>query len=142
MNDPLRKCPTCGGTDGHAGLREYATWLDLPGRVSLTDIDGVLDHDGSKRRLILEFKRGNEKLGTGQRIALRNLAVEPGNDVWLVREHDDGRVTVADMAFVGVIDEMTREEFARRVSDWWDAETLRAEVMRDARDDSRKHGGR
>jgi hypothetical protein len=122
-NQPnLRHCPSCGGEVTEAlGLRDYASWLTgLPGKVSASDLDFVLEQAQTGRVLIHEYKEGNKPLGVGQRLLLQDM-VRKGCDVWLVWE-GKGTVTAGAMTAEGKVpftQEMTRAELSARVVDWW-----------------------
>lgn len=122
-NQPeLRHCPACGGpVTEDLGLRDYATWLTgLPGKVSASDLDFVLEQAQTGRVLIHEYKEGKKPLGVGQRLLLKDM-VDKGCTVWLVWE-GKGVVTVGAMNAEGAVpftQEMTKAELSTKVVDWW-----------------------
>jgi hypothetical protein len=85
-NELLKSCPTCRRPHegGDFGLRDYE-WVSgaLPGRISPTDLDFVLERSG--RVLIHEYKDRGAIVRMGQRLTLRTF-VRMGCDVWLVTD--------------------------------------------------------
>lgn len=125
-SDKLRGCPTCGCKDHveHLGMRDYSRWLSglLPGRVSGSDIDCVIEQSRTNRVLFMEFKPLGVYLPTGQRLLLRAMA-RRDIDVWVVWEDNDGEhVEVGAMDKTGevpFVERMTIAKFERRVTSWW-----------------------
>lgn len=119
--ESLRKCPVCDGPPPK-GLRDY-TWLEnaLPGKVGGTDIDFVVEQSSTGRILALEFKPGGTPISLGQRITFSRL-VRLGFDMWVCWELDGGKVRVGHFTKEGLVlfvEEMTIEELARKVNQWW-----------------------
>lgn|SRR6185436_10032813 len=121
MNEPLRKCPTCGTPvkEANLGPRDFR-WVvkHLPGRVAPSDIDFALERNG--RFLFIEFKPKGGGLSVGSRILYKTL-VRQGHDVWLVQ--GEGPVVAGPMDRNGNVTfsaEMTLEELAKRTRMWWD----------------------
>ena len=89
---------------------------------SFADVDGLVDDSRSDRQLMFEFKRSDEILTDGQKIALVNFSRRKGRESWLLRLRKDreglhvtawiyGRVVFEeDMDWIGV-----QELFAS----WW-----------------------
>jgi hypothetical protein len=125
--DDLRSCPTCGTAVAHTqlGLRDYSRWLAdvLPGRVSGSDIDSVVEQSKTGRFLALEFKPLGAILPTGQRLLLKAL-VRRDIDVWVCWEDFKGHVEVGSMNRDGEIlfvEKMTEAALGRKVAKWWNA---------------------
>ena len=93
---------------------------DVLGRNrSPMDVDGLLEMRG--HFLILEYKKGEEALGQGAEIALRQLTRTPRFFVWIIRVDGDlyqvtqlGPQAGQDQRF-GVED---WDSFGKRVKDW------------------------
>jgi hypothetical protein len=92
----------------------------LPGRVSASDVDFMLEQTQTGRVLAMEFKDGSKPLGLGQRLLFKGLLAK-GIEVWVAWERKDS-------ILVGALDEtgevrftqtMTRAELAEKVRDWW-----------------------
>lgn len=121
MNDPLRKCPTCGTPvkEAKLGLRDFRWVVEkLPGRVAPMDVDFALERHG--RFLFIEFKPLGGGLSVGARILYKTL-VRQGHDVWLVQ--GDGPVQAGPMDANGNVNftaTLTVEELAQRVRAWFD----------------------
>lgn len=112
--EDLRGCPQCG-TEVDAiklGLRDYR-WLKLPGKVGPMDVDFLLERNGDF--LVLEFKPNGVRPGQGQQITFDALS-KKGFQVWVV-EGDGPRVKVWFTDTVAK--EMSVEELAAKVNDWW-----------------------
>jgi len=124
--DRLRACPTCATKvdAAHLGLRDYSRWLAdvLPGRVSGSDIDCVVEQSRTGRVLFLELKPAGVRLPTGQRLLLRTMA-RKDIDVWVVWERtDEHEVEVGVMDKTGevrFVERMPEKALARRVGRWW-----------------------
>lgn len=123
--EPLRGCPTCSTpvTQAQLGLRDYSTWLDgaLPGRVSASDIDFVLDQAQTGRLLIIEFKDGSQRLGVGQRLMFKALKAR-GADVWVVWDRGDKGLLAGEldaMAQIRFTQTLTPVELKSKVAAWW-----------------------
>lgn len=123
--EPLRGCPTCKTpvTKAALGLRDYSRWLDgmLPGKVSASDLDFVLEQAATGRMLIQEFKEGSQPLGMGQRLLLKAL-VKMGADVWVVNDLGAKGVKVGVLSAEGVVrftQTMTPAQLAGKVKEWW-----------------------
>lgn len=125
-DEKLRGCPTCGTPVDQAklGLRNYQ-WINdqLPGKVGMMDIDGVLERRGHV--LMLETKPlHNKGIPVGQRITLRTF-VKMGVHVWVVW-HDGDEVQVGRMDERGEVPFATKTNVAGLVQyivDWWQAAT-------------------
>lgn len=122
-NAALRSCPTCGTPVEQVaglGLRDYR-WLAplLPGKVSPSDLDSVLERNG--HFLIHEYKPKGAGIGMGQRIMLKNLVRGPRTiDVWVVWG-DETSVEVGSMDRNGEIpfvDKMKTEKLAQKTVQW------------------------
>ena len=72
-----------------------------------------------KREALAEFVFWWEKLLTGARIALMDLALEARFTVWYLQLWKDGRVAWADMLKPDAIDVLTRDEYRERLAMWW-----------------------
>ena len=125
--DSLRACPTCGTEVAHTklGLRDYSRWLAdvLPGRVSGSDIDSVVEQSRTGRCLFIEFKPLGKVLPTGQRLLLRAM-VRRNIDVWVAWEDFKGHVECGVMNAEGevlFVERMTEAALGRKVKKWWDA---------------------
>lgn len=124
--DALRACPTCGTkvAETTLGLRDYSRWLadQLPGRVSGSDIDAVVEQSSTGRVLFMEMKPEGVRLPTGQRLLLRSMC-RKGIDVWVVWEEKDGvHVQVGTMDPTGevrFVQRMTVRQLGMRVKRWW-----------------------
>jgi hypothetical protein len=124
--DELRACPTCGGevSEQQLGLRDYSRWLAgvLPGRVSGSDLDCVVEQSATGRMLVLEFKPRGMRLPVGQRLLLRALR-QRNITVWVCWEDlQDGHVEVGELDETGevrFIERMTARQLARQVKAWW-----------------------
>jgi hypothetical protein len=57
----------------------------LPGRMAVTDIDGLIEHHGSL--LVIEAKGAGVPVVEGQRRALLALSRHPDVDVWITRPY-------------------------------------------------------
>lgn len=127
---PLRACPTCATpvSQTQLGMRDYSRWLVgvLPGKVSGSDIDFLLDQSSTGRMLALEFKAGNKPLGLGQRLLFQQL-VDKGVEVWCVWEYQNAKGET-DRVKVGVLDalgqvrfmqEITPAQLASQIKAWW-----------------------
>jgi len=109
-------------------MRDYSRWLDgvLPGRVSGSDVDFMLDQSSTGRMLVLEFKEGNKPLGLGQRILFQQL-VKRDIEVWCVWEYRDAngeteRVKVGVLDALGQVrfmQELTPPQLASQIKAWW-----------------------
>lgn len=124
--DKLRGCPMCGTKVGQAdlGLHDYSSWLAdyLPGRVSGSDVDCVIEQSKTGRMLFLEFKRKGQLLPVGQRLLLK-ACVKRGIDVWVCWESAT-HVEVGPMDVTGevlLVDEMTHKQLGLRIKRWWNA---------------------
>lgn len=124
--DDLRACPTCGTEVAEAklGMRDYSRWLSsvLPGRVSGSDVDTVLEQAKTGRMLAIEFKRKGQLLPTGQRLLLKAL-VKRGVDVWVAWEETE-HVEVGVMTDDGevlFVQRLTIRQFGQKARAWWDA---------------------
>jgi hypothetical protein len=125
-DDALRKCPTCDQELGHSiGLRDYSTWLFdvLPGRVSATDLDFVLEQHSSGRFLVMEYKP-SKYVPRGQWITLTALAGLPGFAVFVVVDADPEHLSVGRVIKDGPIKwvGMTTNELRAFVRFWWEDE--------------------
>lgn len=60
----------------------------LPGRMAVTDIDGLIEHHGSL--LVIEAKGVGVPVVEGQRRALLALSRHPDVDVWITRPYGPG----------------------------------------------------
>lgn len=106
------------------GLRDYMSWLPpgvLPGKVSGSDVDFMLEQSQTGRILVHEYKEGNKPLGLGQRLLLKGL-ISKGIDVWVVWERNDGGLLAGEMDDTGEVrftQEMTKAELAAKVKGWW-----------------------
>lgn len=125
--DALRACPTCGTKVERTtlGLRDYSRWLAdvLPGRVSGSDIDSVVEQSSTGRCLFIEFKPVGKILPTGQRLLLRAM-VRRDIDVWVAWEDFKGHVEVGVMNREGevlFVEKMTEAQLGRKVLKWWNA---------------------
>lgn len=127
MREPgeeLHHCPTCGGDIKDLGLRDYR-WVSkvLPGRVSPSDLDFVLEQASSGRILVMELKPQGAYLPLGQRRLLKRF-VTLGCDVWVVWEADNGQtVEVGSMDRSGrvpFVERIPTSAFGKRVRTWWD----------------------
>ena len=125
MTQPaVRACPTCRTPVDVAALghRDYSRWLEnvLPGKVSGSDLDFVLDQASTGRMLVIEFKEQNKRLGAGQRILFQQL-VKKGIEVWVAWEYDAKvRVGVFDATGqVRFLEELNDAAFAAKVRGWW-----------------------
>lgn len=123
--EPLRGCPTCKTpvTTAQLGLRDYSTWLDgaLPGKVSASDIDFVLEQASTGRMLVQEFKEGSQPLGMGQRLLLKAM-VRMGADVWVVNDLGAKGLKVGELSPEGVVrftQTMTSAGLKNAVKGWW-----------------------
>jgi hypothetical protein len=131
MTQPaLRACPTCATPVSAAklGMRDYSHWLDgvLPGKVSGSDVDFILDQASTGRVLAIEFKEGNKRLGVGQRLLFKQL-LSRGIEVWVAWEYQDangetehvlaGQFT--DSGEVTFMEKLTPAQFASKVKAWW-----------------------
>lgn len=124
MTNPvsLRKCPCCAGpVTTEMGLRNYESWLAdaLPGRVSGSDIDVMIERSSTERVLAFELKPAGIPLPVGQRLLLRTL-VRKGIEVWIV--WGEGPVAVAAMNAEGetpVVETIALEALVARVRAWW-----------------------
>lgn len=122
----LRGCPTCGTKVAEAklGLRDYSGWLSdvLPGRVSASDIDAVIEQSKTGRVLFLELKPENVQLPVGQRLLLKTM-VRKGIDVWVVWEEKDGTHVQAgvmdETGEVRFVQRMTIRQLGMRAKRWW-----------------------
>ena len=126
-NDNLRACPTCGSkcTEDQLGLRDYSRWLAnvLPGRVSGSDIDSVIEQSKTGRMLFIEFKPLGAPLPTGQRLLLR-ACVRLGIDVWVAWEDFKGHVEVGVMNREGevlFVQKLTNRQLGMKARAWWNA---------------------
>ena len=124
--DKLRGCPTCRTkvSEAQLGLHDYSRWLAdyLPGRVSGSDIDCVVEQSKTGRMLFIEFKRKGELLPVGQRLLLK-ACVKRGIDVWVAWETDT-HVEVGAMDVTGevlLVDNMTHKQLGLKVKRWWNA---------------------
>jgi len=124
--DLLRACPTCRTkvAEAQLGLHDYSRWLVdyLPGRVSGSDIDCVVEQSKTGRMLFIEFKRKGELLPVGQRLLLK-ACVKRGIDVWVGWETDT-HVEVGAMDATGevlLVDNMTHKQLGLKVKRWWNA---------------------
>lgn len=90
---------------------------------TFTDIDAMSHDMRTHRFLFMEFKRPNESMTSGQRMALCDLALEERMTVWYVQlwpNGDYGQIAWADMRWPDSIDFISVEEFRARYRSWWE----------------------
>lgn len=133
VKDALRTCPTCGREAGDSdegspllGLRDYR-WISqhLPGKVSFTDGDAILERKGNI--LMLELKPAGQAIPLGQKITLKAF-VRKGVHVWVVWDQGDydkpggPHVEVGEMDRAGNIKFVQRvpiRALVRAIETWW-----------------------
>ncbi len=121
----LRECPVCETPLDKAvnlGLRDF-NWVneELPGKIGLMDLDGVLSQASTGRMLVLELKPKGALVSRGARIAFGTL-VKSGFDVWIVWDLGKGRVKLGecnDKGWPQNVRELTRKRAAKLVVNWW-----------------------
>lgn len=123
--DKLRSCPTCGvpAEETELGLRDYR-WVEdlLPGRISATDVDFLLEQHSTGRVLVLEFKP-NKYIPRGQQLMFEWFRSR-GADVYVVvdRNQDAGHYTLGTYHLDNVMwRKVTHEELRSFVKGWWEA---------------------
>ena len=96
------------------------------GSILPSNVDGILERNG--KFLVLEWKRDEEELSTGQHILLKQLAATPGFTVILVYGHSANSFTKIDRFFRlnkdGSITQSGSgvEEFKKKYKAWFDAQ--------------------
>lgn len=114
------------GPEVDLGLHDYSSWLAdyLPGRVSGSDIDCVIEQSKTGRMLFIEFKRKGQLLPVGQRLLLKACVRRtPPIDVWVAWETDT-HVEVGVMDATGevlLVENMTHKQLGLRIKRWWNA---------------------
>jgi hypothetical protein len=86
---------------------------------SFMDFDAVSHDMRTHRFLVRELKRPNEALNAGERITLRDLALEPRFTVWYLQLWSTGEIAWIDMR-VELVDVISKAEYRERVRAWWD----------------------
>jgi hypothetical protein len=119
-DEQLRACPTCGTAIGDLdlGLRDFSTWLDLPGRVGGSDIDCIIEQSHTGRALALEFKP-SKWVPKGQALLFDRLCAA-GFDVWIVAEMQPMQMCIwRPETLRQVWDVIDPDELTQAVSAWW-----------------------
>lgn len=121
----LRSCPLCQRTlEGvNIGARDYrGVNALLPNRIGGTDVDLVLQQNGTDRMLVVEFKPSIAPLMKGQRDTLAWFA-RKGADVWVVCDTEyPTKVQLASLDGKGVLSDwrtMSAVRYHQLVADWW-----------------------
>lgn len=116
----------CNNIHGRPKLLAFAD--DLPGRISFSDIDGVVEIGG--RLLFLEWKGPGAQLHVAQEILHKNLTALSPRIVSVVVEGDAAAMTCARLRVIrrGVIgpwEPCTLEILKGRIRRWADAASAR-----------------
>lgn len=99
----------------------------LPGKVSFSDIDGILEKNG--KFLALEHKYHNDEIPLGQKILLENLSDVPQFTVIIYTTYIDGEFCSWDYIRKGkklrLTQEKSEESLNEIINDWfaWASET-------------------
>lgn len=103
---------------------------------SYCDIDFLAYDIKTHRFLIQEWKRPNESLSAGQRMALMDLALEERFTVWYVQFWGNGHIAWADMRWPDSLDVLSPVQYKERVRSWW-ANTYRLDETVELADEIR-----
>lgn len=101
-------------------LRDYYSWLKLPGNLGASDLDCVIERHGNF--LAIEMKYANTPIPKGQEIMLHALRKQ-GWVVLIVRTNDDERISIGRLLEYGeetMYVNVSKQQLNRVVNQWFE----------------------